>query len=111
MPNNITCGVDQAALKSSVYRTLNSVVKVLNEFNETRLQVAGHTDSSGAAAYNKTLSIRRANSVSGYLKSQNVNPNRLVSVGYGESRPITSNVSSAGRAENRRVELLIEPNY
>jgi len=110
MPNNITFGVNQATLNSSIYGTLNAVVKVLNEFNETRLQVAGHTDSSGDANYNQELSVRRANNVGDYLKSQNVSSSRLVTVGYGESRPIASNSSASGRAENRRVELLIQPN-
>ncbi|MGH1441205.1 MAG: OmpA family protein [Cellvibrionaceae bacterium] len=110
MPNNITFAVNQASLSSSIYGTLNSVVKVLNEFNETRLQVAGHTDSSGDANYNQELSVRRANSVGDYLKSRNVSSSRLATVGYGESRPIASNASASGRAENRRVELLIQPN-
>lgn len=110
MPNNITFGVNQATLNSSIYGTLNAVVKVLNEFNETRLQVAGHTDSSGDANYNQELSVRRANSVGDYLQSRNVSSSRVVTIGYGESRPIASNSSASGRAENRRVELLIQPN-
>lgn len=110
MPNSITFDVNQSALNSSIYRTLNSVVSVLNEFNETRLQVAGHTDSSGASAYNQELSVKRATSVSDYLKSKNVSASRLITVGYGETRPIADNATKSGRAENRRVELLIEPN-
>ena len=109
MPNNITFAVNEATLNSSIYQTLNSVVKVLNEFNETALQVAGHTDSSGSDSYNQQLSERRASSVANYLRSQGVDPGRLYSVGYGESRPIASNASESGRAQNRRVELLIEP--
>ncbi len=109
MPNSITFAVDQDTLNTSIYATLDSVVKVLNEFNETLLQVAGHTDSSGATAYNQKLSERRASSVANYLRSQKVESQRLIVVGYGESRPIVSNASAAGRAENRRVELLIEP--
>ncbi len=110
MPNNITFAVNQATLNTSIYATLNSVVKVLNEFNETNLQVAGHTDSSGAASYNQTLSVSRATSVADYLRSRNIPASRLFVVGYGEDRPIASNSSASGRAENRRVELLIEPN-
>ncbi|MFT6386756.1 MAG: outer membrane protein OmpA-like peptidoglycan-associated protein [Cellvibrionaceae bacterium] len=109
MPNSITFGVNQATLSTSIYGTLNAVVKVLNEFNETRLQVAGHTDSSGEANYNQELSVRRANSVGDYFQSQKVSASRLVTVGYGESRPIANNSSQAGRADNRRVELLIQP--
>lgn len=110
MPNSITFGVNQATLNTSIYGTLNAVVKVLNEFNETRLQVAGHTDSSGDASYNQKLSVRRANSVGDYLLSRNISASRLVTLGYGESRPIATNATEAGRAENRRVELLIIPN-
>lgn len=110
MPNNITFSVNQATLNTSIYATLNSVVKVLNRFEETLLQVAGHTDSSGSNEYNQTLSLRRAQSVADYLVSRQVDPSRLVVTGYGEGRPIASNASEAGRAENRRVELLIEPN-
>ncbi len=110
MPNNITFAVNKSTLNTSIYATLNSVVKVLKEFNETNLQVAGHTDSSGAASYNQTLSVSRATSVADYLRSRNVPASRLFVVGYGEDRPIASNSSASGRAENRRVELLIEPN-
>ncbi len=110
MPNNITFAVNQATLNTSIYGTLNAVVKVLNEFNETRLQVAGHTDSSGNDSYNQQLSERRARSVSDYLRSRAVAPSRLVEVGYGESRPIANNSTASGRAQNRRVELLIQPN-
>lgn len=109
MPNSITFEVNQSTLNTSIYKTLDAVVKVLNEFNETKLQVAGHTDSSGDAGYNQELSERRAKSVSDYLLSRGVTGNRLITVGYGETRPIASNQTSSGRAENRRVELLIEP--
>jgi outer membrane protein OmpA-like peptidoglycan-associated protein len=109
MPNNITFGVDEARLNSSIYGTLNSVVKVLNEFKETALLVTGHTDSSGADSYNQQLSEKRADSVASYLLSKDVSSNRVRAVGYGETQPIASNSTAAGRAENRRVELLIEP--
>ena len=109
MPNNITFPVNQATLNPSIYATLNSVVKVLNRFNETSLQVAGHTDSSGPDDYNQQLSTRRANSVADYLRSRGIGAGRLRVVGYGETQPIASNDSAAGRAQNRRVELLIVP--
>jgi outer membrane protein OmpA-like peptidoglycan-associated protein len=109
MPNSITFAVNQATLNTSIYTTLDAVVKVLNEFNETRLQVGGHTDSTGDNDYNQQLSVRRANSVADYLRSRKVASERLVVNGYGETRPIASNDSESGRAENRRVELLIIP--
>jgi outer membrane protein OmpA-like peptidoglycan-associated protein len=109
MPNSITFASDQATLNTSIYNTLSSVVKVLNEYDETLLQVAGHTDSTGSSNYNQRLSVRRASSVADYLRSQGVDRNRLFVVGYGETRPVVANNTVAGRAENRRVELLIEP--
>jgi outer membrane protein OmpA-like peptidoglycan-associated protein len=109
MPNSITFAVDESRLNSSIYATLNSVVKVLNEFKDTALLVAGHTDSSGADSYNQQLSEKRADSVASYLLSKEVSSSRLRVVGYGETQPIASNADSAGRAQNRRVELLIEP--
>ena len=110
MPNSITFAVNQANLNTSIYETLNSVVRVLTEFKETSLNIAGHTDSSGNADYNQQLSVRRANSVADYLRSRQVSANRLYVVGYGETRPLASNNTPEGRAQNRRVELLIEPN-
>lgn len=110
MPNNITFAVNESTLNTSIYGTLNSVVKVLNEFKDTALQVAGHTDSDGSAAYNQSLSERRAGSVADYLLSRQVSPSRLIVVGYGENRPVASNNTAQGKAQNRRVELLIEPN-
>lgn len=110
MPNSITFDVNSSTLSGSIYSTLTAVVKVLNKFNETSLQVAGHTDSSGAEAYNQELSVKRANSVANYMQTQALDGSRLIVRGYGESTPVASNDTSAGRANNRRVELLIVPN-
>lgn len=74
---------------------------------DIRVEVAGHTDSVGSAAYNKKLSERRAQAVVDYLVSKGVDPKRLKAVGYGKDKPIASNATEAGRAENRRVELQI----
>ncbi|NVJ61036.1 MAG: OmpA family protein [Gammaproteobacteria bacterium] len=109
MPNNITFGVDRSEVQSGFYGTLQSVSKVLTEFNESVLVVAGHTDSSGSATYNMDLSVKRAQSVASYLIQQGVDSNRLKVRGFGESMPLTSNGTENGRAQNRRVELLIEP--
>lgn len=72
-----------------------------------RVEVAGHTDSVGSEAYNQKLSERRAQAVADYLISRGVDPKRLKAVGYGKDKPIASNATDAGRAENRRVELQI----
>ncbi|MCO7225381.1 OmpA family protein [Pleionea sp. CnH1-48] len=109
MPNGITFAVNQANLQQQFHDTLNSVSLVLAEYDETNLQVAGHTDSSGSDSYNYDLSVKRANTVSGYLRQHGVQGGRLTAIGYGETRPIADNGTSDGRAKNRRVELLITP--
>lgn len=109
MPGNITFATDSADLSSDFYDVLNSVSKVLNEFNKTVIEVAGHTDSTGSDAYNQSLSERRAMSVAAYLKSQKIMPERVITVGMGESRPVADNASGEGRQANRRVELTLVP--
>ena len=109
MPHDITFNTGSAQIKSSFSRTLSSVGIVLRKFNQTTVLVNGHTDSDGSAFYNMGLSRDRANSVSNALATQGVHPSRLVARGYGESQPIASNNSAAGKARNRRVEIHIAP--
>jgi outer membrane protein OmpA-like peptidoglycan-associated protein len=109
MPGNITFATDSADLSSDFYDVLNSVSKVLNEYNKTVIEVAGHTDSTGSDTYNQSLSERRAASVAAYLKSQKIMSERVITVGMGESRPVADNASSEGRQANRRVELTLVP--
>ena len=109
MPSNITFDSDQAAVKPGFYDTLNSVSLVLKEFDQTLVNVYGHTDSDGSQGYNQQLSQNRAVSVARYLSSQGVDRRRFYVVGYGEERPIASNATAGGKAENRRVEIEIEP--
>jgi outer membrane protein OmpA-like peptidoglycan-associated protein len=109
MPSNITFDTDQADIKPNFYDTLNSVSLVLQEFNQTLVDVNGHTDSDGSAEYNYDLSRQRASSVAQYLVSQRVNSQRFSVQGFGESQPIASNSSAGGKAQNRRVEIQIVP--
>lgn len=109
MPGNITFAVDSSDISSGFYEILNSVALVLNEFEKTMVEVAGHTDSTGAVDYNQALSERRANSVAAYLRSQKVLSERLLVVGAGEDYPVASNGTTAGRQLNRRVEITIVP--
>ncbi len=109
MPSDITFDVDRSDVRGQFYPTLNSVAEVLKEFDKTNVRIAGHADSTGSDSYNMQLSQRRAGSVSTYLSSQGVAGSRLNPVGYGESRPIADNTTAAGRAANRRVEIVIEP--
>jgi outer membrane protein OmpA-like peptidoglycan-associated protein len=109
MPGNITFAVDSSDISADFYEILDSVALVLNEFNKTLVEVAGHTDSTGDAQYNQQLSERRAGSVAAYLRSRKVVADRLIIVGGGESYPVATNDTPAGRQANRRVEITIVP--
>jgi len=109
MPSSITFALNSSDLNAQFYNALNGVGMVLKEYDKTLIEVAGHTDSSGSAEYNQSLSERRAQAVAGYLASQGVKQQRLMTVGAGETRPVASNDTEQGRAANRRVELTIVP--
>ena len=100
---------NSSVLKSGFTPTLDKISRVLNQYGKTTVTVIGHTDSIGSDAANQTLSEKRAQAVLDYFASKNVNPVRLAAYGRGESAPRADNASEAGRALNRRVELLIEP--
>jgi outer membrane protein OmpA-like peptidoglycan-associated protein len=109
MPGNVTFATNSSDLSPAFFDVLNSVGKVLTEFDKTVVEVAGHTDSTGSDAYNQALSERRAASVAQYLKSQKVNPQRLITIGLGETMPVADNSTDAGRQANRRVEITMVP--
>lgn len=107
MPGNITFNTNEYTLRPEFQPVLNSVASVLYKYKDTRLQVTGHTDSTGSADYNYNLSNRRATSVANYLAAQGVDQGRILSQGMGPDQPIASNATDTGRAQNRRVELQI----
>lgn len=109
MPGNITFETDSSAISADFYNVLNSVAKVFNEYKKTYVDIYGHTDSVGDASYNINLSQRRADSVSRYLQTREVLPQRIMTRGMGEDQPIASNSSAQGRAQNRRVEIKLTP--
>jgi outer membrane protein OmpA-like peptidoglycan-associated protein len=109
MPSNVTFAFNDATLQPQFYSVLNDVARTLTEYNQTVIEVAGHTDSVGSDAYNHELSVRRANSVAAYLSGHGVMQQRLMMVGAGESRPIATNETEEGRAQNRRVEITLVP--
>jgi len=109
MPNKITFDTDKHNLKGSFLEALNSIILVLNHYPDTRLNITGHTDSTGSDAYNLELSKKRATAVALYLLNQNVDSSRVNSMGAGEKQPVASNKTESGRALNRRVELSISP--
>ena len=109
MPGNITFASNRAEIQSSFYAVLDSVSKVLAEFDDTDLLVGGHTDSSGSMDLNMNLSRQRAQSVADYLASRGVARERLSARGYGPNMPVADNKSEAGKQANRRVELDLVP--
>ncbi|HSG90298.1 MAG TPA: OmpA family protein [Pseudomonadales bacterium] len=109
MPGNVTFATGSASISSDFYPVLDSVAKVLDEYSKTIIDVAGHTDSTGAADFNQDLSERRASSVGSYLLSRQIDSRRIITRGYGETMPVATNETDAGRQANRRVELVLEP--
>lgn len=108
MPSNITFATDSAVFQTGFNNILDSVAIVLKKYDKTLINVTGHTDSTGSDDYNLKLSQQRAVAVGNYLNLRGVNASRLVVRGMGESMPIASNDTEAGRAQNRRVELSIQ---
>ncbi len=94
-------------LSGSSRATLSEVGGVVNDFDKTAVILQGHTDSDGTDQYNQALSERRAQSVRGFLSSQGVDPRRMMAEGYGESQPIAANTTAAGKAQNRRVTMML----
>ncbi|KAB1066884.1 OmpA family protein [Tamlana haliotis] len=90
--------------------TLNKLVGIFQDHPDTNLLVVGHTDSQGDANYNMTLSKNRANAVTGFLKQNGVSSSRLTTHWFGEEQPVADNSTAEGRAENRRVNIVIVPN-
>lgn len=109
MTSETAFDVDSASIKPGFYSTMDKIAGVVNKYGKTQLFIAGHTDDTGSADYNQTLSERRAQAVESYLLSSNVYPARLQSTGYGEDRPIASNATPSGRELNRRVDITIVP--
>jgi outer membrane protein OmpA-like peptidoglycan-associated protein len=109
MSGNVTFATNQADIKSSFYPVLDSVAEVLVEYDQTLVEIVGHTDSTGNDAINRPLSQRRADSVADYLKSRNISTVRLSTYGVGSDYPVASNETPEGRALNRRVEIALLP--
>ena len=110
MPQDILFATNSTAVSSSLQNDLYALAANLNRYPDSTVQIIGHTDNVGAAAYNQQLSEDRAQSVAAILRAGGVSPGRLVTIGRGEDQPIASNLSDAGRAQNRRVDIVIRPN-
>jgi outer membrane protein OmpA-like peptidoglycan-associated protein len=109
LPEGILFPVDSANVNSSILPDLYTVADSLNRYPGSRVEVIGHTDNTGSAAYNQDLSQRRAAAVAAVLRQAGVSGARLVPYGVGENQPVASNLTPAGRQQNRRVEILIIP--
>jgi len=109
LPDGITFDFNQSTLKPQFYSALNGVASTLGEYNQTMIEVVGHTDSIGSDAVNQRLSEQRAASVAAYLTAQGVQRERIETLGAGKKYPIADNSTEAGRAQNRRVEIRVVP--
>ncbi|MGP6089047.1 OmpA family protein [Antarctobacter jejuensis] len=110
MPQDILFATDSSELRPTLVSDLRDVGQSLLAYPNTTAQVIGHTDSDGDAAYNLNLSQRRAQAVANILYSEGVNRSRIAVIGRGEDQPIASNLTPEGKAQNRRVEIVILPN-
>ncbi|MFD1882006.1 OmpA family protein [Paracoccus pacificus] len=109
MPQDVLFATDSTAVSSASQSDLYAVARNLQQYPNTRVEVIGHTDDTGSAAYNQDLSQRRASAVANVLIAGGVPTSRVSAVGRGESQPVASNADASGRAKNRRVELIIRP--
>lgn len=108
--SNILFGFDSSNLSTDAKTNLDKLVKILNVYPDTDIEVQGHTDSKGGESYNLTLSDQRAGAVSVYLFNNGIANNRIRTKGFGENMPKYDNNTEDGRSQNRRVEFLITAN-
>jgi outer membrane protein OmpA-like peptidoglycan-associated protein len=106
MPN-VQFAFDKYELKPDARIKLARVSGILLAYPDLKVQVEGYTDNVGSPDYNQRLSEQRADSVRGFLLAQSVQPGNVTAKGYGETHPVADNSTDSGRAENRRVELVI----
>jgi outer membrane protein OmpA-like peptidoglycan-associated protein len=108
--SDVLFDVGSAAVKPGAYDELMRVAQVLNQYPQTTITIAGHTDSTGTEAFNQQLSEQRAMAVKNAMVGQGVAAARMTAIGYGESKPIADNSTEGGRQMNRRVQITITPN-
>lgn len=109
LPQDILFAVDSADLRPDLRRDLGALASNLQAYPDTTVDIIGHTDNTGEAGYNQDLSQRRAQSVSNVLVNNGVAPARLRAFGRGENEPVADNLTAEGRAQNRRVDIIIRP--
>lgn len=109
MPQDILFATDSASVRPDLQSDLRVLANSLQRYPDTRVSVAGHTDNTGGAGYNQTLSERRASSVAAILRDSGVPAWRVTAIGRGLTQPVASNATPDGRQQNRRVEIVITP--
>ena len=109
MPGAETFDVNSAVIGPKFRRTLDALADVLATYEQSYVDVYGHTDATGSDIFNMTLSQRRAESVATYFAAKGVERVRLATMGRGELEPVATNETEAGRARNRRVEVRVVP--
>ncbi|MDD2307095.1 MAG: OmpA family protein [Prolixibacteraceae bacterium] len=108
--SNVLFGFDSSNLSADAKVNLDKLVKILNVYPDTDIEVQGHTDSKGSQSYNQSLSESRAGAVSEYLYNNGISNTRIRTKGFGENMPKYDNNTENGRSQNRRVEFLITAN-
>ncbi len=106
--NEIHFATNSADIDASSNSLLSDLIEVANQCSDVKIEIGGHTDSSGSDDYNLRLSQARASSVMSYLITNGIDATRLTAVGYGENNPIADNESTGGMAKNRRIEFNVE---
>jgi outer membrane protein OmpA-like peptidoglycan-associated protein len=109
MPQDILFATDSSAVRPDLQRDLRAVATNLQQYPNSTIDVIGHTDNTGSAGYNQDLSERRARAVGNVLRDAGVSGNRIATYGRGEDQPVDTNLTAQGRAQNRRVEIIIRP--
>ncbi len=109
VPNDITFDTDSATVRPALRADLVKVGQNLVNYPNSNVQIIGHTDSDGDAGYNLGLSERRANAVADILQANGVSFNRITTIGQGENNPVATNLTPEGKAQNRRVEIVVVP--
>lgn len=109
LPQDLLFAVDSATLRPDLQQDLRVIATNLVNYPRSDVIVIGHTDNTGSAAYNQSLSERRAQSVAQVLRGQGVAANRIQTIGRGLTQPVANNATPEGRRQNRRVEIFIRP--
>lgn len=109
LPDGVTFDFNKTDVKPQFYPALNNIAHTISQYNQTIVEINGHTDNVGTVAVNQRISEQRAQSVANYLSSQGVQSVRMETHGYNFQYPIANNNTDAGRAANRRVEIRLVP--